>query len=119
MGFRDLDAERAALADASFAETGLERFGLLDDRGRPADGPTVALIGLESMRFTTEQLPRRRDLPAVTVELEGTPPDYRDVADSLEVAISTGDGVGDRACFDLGVLIRVDGHQLPFADVFA
>ena len=37
-GFRDLDAERAILAAADFTETGLERLGLLDGAGRPADG---------------------------------------------------------------------------------
>ena len=53
-GFRDLDAERAILADTVLAGTGLERFGLLDDAGRPADAPAVSLTGIDSMRLTTE-----------------------------------------------------------------
>jgi hypothetical protein len=69
LGFRDLDAERAILAEAALAGSGLERFGLLDGSGRPADGPAVALTGLESMRFTTEQLPRLRELPGVATSM--------------------------------------------------
>ena len=118
-GFRDPDAERAILAGTGLAGTGLERFGLLDGGGRPADGAAVTLIGLESMRFTTEQLPRLSELPGVAVEIEGEPADYRDVADSLEIGVSTADVEGQRDWFDLGVTIRVDGRELPFADVFA
>jgi superfamily II DNA or RNA helicase len=117
-GFRDLDAERAILADTGIAGTGLERFGLLDDGGRPADATPVTLIGLESMRFTTERLPQLRELPGVRVEVEGEPAEYRDVADALEIGVSTADIEGERDWFDLGVTIRVDGRELPFAEVF-
>ncbi len=119
LGFRDLDAERALLADTGFAETGLERFGVLDGSGRPTGGPAVTLTGLESLRFTTEQLPRLRELPGVTVDVEGEAPDYRDVGDSLEIGVSTADIAGERDWFDLGVTIRVEGRELPFAEVFA
>jgi superfamily II DNA or RNA helicase len=118
LGLRDLDAERALLVDTGFAGTGLERFGLLDGSGRPTGGPAVTLTGLESMRFTTEQLPRLRELPGVTVAIDGQPPDYRDVGDSLEIGVSTADIAGERDWFDLGVAIRVDGRELPFAEVF-
>ena len=118
LGFRDPQAERAAIAATAFAETGLAHFGLLDAGGRPAHGPGLTLIGLESMRFATELLPRLRELPGVTVEVDGDPPDYRDVGDSLEIGVSTADIEGERDWFDLGVTIRVDGRELPFADVF-
>jgi superfamily II DNA or RNA helicase len=118
LGFRDFDAERALLADTGFAGTGLERFCLLDGSERPTGGPAVTLTGLESMRFTTEQLPRLRELPGVTVAIDGQRPDYRDVGDSLEIGISTADIAGERDWFDLGVTIRVDGRGLPFAEVF-
>jgi len=117
-GFRDLAAERAILADAVLAGTDLERFGLLDGAGRPADAPAVALTGLDSMRFTTEGLPRLAQLPGVTVEIEGRPADYRDVGDSLTIGVSTADIAGERDWFDLGVTISVDGRELPLAEVF-
>ncbi len=117
-GFRDLETERAVLAGASLAATGLDRFGLADDRGRPLGGPVAELHGLDSMRFTTEQLPRLAELRGVTVEISGEPADYRDVADSLEIGVSTAEVEGERDWFNLGVTITVEGRALPFADVF-
>ena len=119
-GFRDHEAERAALADATLAGTGLERFGLLDGDGRPcASAGRVALAGLDSMRLTTEALPLLELAPGVTVEVEGEPADYRDVGDSLAIGVSSTEVTGERDWFDLGVTIAVEGRELPFAEVFA
>ena len=54
--------------------------------GRAAAEP-VAVSGLDSMRFTTEALLLLRALAGVTVEIEARTPDYRDVGDSLEIAL--------------------------------
>jgi superfamily II DNA or RNA helicase len=117
-GFRDLAAERAILAGTVLAESGLERLGLLDDAGRPADAPAMTLAGLDSMRFTTDELPRLEQLPGIAVEVAGQPADYRDVGDSLTIGVSTVDVAEERDWFDLGVTIGVDGRELPFAEVF-
>jgi superfamily II DNA or RNA helicase len=117
-GFRDLAAEREILASTRLNETGLERAGLLDDAGRPVDAPAVTLAGLDSMRFTTDELPRLEQLPGVAVDVAGQPADYRDVGDSLTIGVSTADVAGERDWFDLGVTIGVEGRQLPFAEVF-
>jgi superfamily II DNA or RNA helicase len=117
-GFRDLDGERAILAGTVLAGTDLERYGLLDVAGRPTSGPPVPLIGIESMRFTTERLPQLRELPAVAIEVEGQPPDYRDIGESLEIGVSTAEIAGERDWFDLGVTISAEGRELPFAEVF-
>jgi len=116
-GVRDLEAERAILADTVLAETGLERYGLLDEAGRPIDG-VATLAGLDGMDFATIELPRLREQPGVVLEIEGQPPDYRDVRDSLEIGVSTAEIAGERDWFDLGVAISVEGRQLPFAEVF-
>jgi superfamily II DNA or RNA helicase len=116
-GFRDLDAERGILADTVLSETGLERFGMLDQAGRPADSP-VALTGLDSMRLTTEGLPQLERWPGIDVEVTGEPADYRDVGDSLAIGVSTAEVAGERDWFDLGVTISVEGRELPFAEVF-
>jgi len=116
-GFRDVVAERAILAGTVLTETSLERFGLLDDAGRPAD-TAVTLSGLDSMRFTTDELPRLEQLPGIAVEVAGQPADYRDVGDSLTIGVSTADVEGERDWFDLGVTISVEGRELPFAEVF-
>lgn len=117
-GFRDLDAERAILADTVLTETGLERFGLLDGAGRPADAPAVSLTGLDSMRLTTEELPRLEQHAGIAVEVSGQPADYRDVGDSLTIGVSTADVAGESDWFDLGVTVGVDGRELAFAEVF-
>ena len=70
------------------------------------------------MRLTTEMLPRLAERADVAVEVVGEPADYRDVGDSLTIGVSTADIAGERDWFDLGVTISVDGHELPFAEVF-
>ncbi len=117
-GFRDLAAERAILAETVLPETDLERFGLADGAGRPADAAAVVLTGLDSMRFTTEVLPRLALLTGVTVQIEGRPAEYRDIGDSLTIGVSTADIAGERDWFDLGVTISAGGRELPFAEVF-
>ncbi|MDQ3631135.1 MAG: SNF2-related protein, partial [Actinomycetota bacterium] len=118
-GFRDPAAERAILAGTALAGTGLARFGLIDDAGRPAAGPPVALSGLTSMRLTTEELPQLTERPDLAVEVSGEPADYRDLSDAVTIGVSTTAPTGERDWFDLGVTIRVDGRELPFTDVFA
>ena len=118
-GFRDVHAERAMLDGLSLGSTGLEQLGLLDGLGRPAGGPAVSLAGVDSMRFTTEDLPRLGQLAGVTVEIEGQPADYRDVGESVTIGVSTAEIAGERDWFDLGVTITVEDRQLPFAEVFA
>jgi superfamily II DNA or RNA helicase len=117
-GFRDLEAERAILAAANFTGTDLERLGLLDGAGRPADGHAISLKGIDSMCLTTEMLPLLAERADVAVEIVGEPADYRDVGDLLTIGVSTIDIAGERDWFDLGVTISVDGRELPFADVF-
>jgi superfamily II DNA or RNA helicase len=116
-GVRDLDAERALLAGTELAGSGLERYALLDEGGRPVSD-VVSLSGLDSMRFSTETLPLLRELECVTLEIEGQPPVYRDVGDSLEIALSTAEIAGERDWFDLGVTISVEGRELPLGEVF-
>ncbi len=115
--FRDGVAERAILLATRIADSGLGRFGLIDNAGRPAAAP-VRLAHLDSLHLTTEELPRLSVLPGLTVEVTGEPPDYRDVGASLEIALSTEALEGERDWFDLGVTISVDGRELPFASVF-
>ncbi|WP_053207131.1 SNF2-related protein [Jiangella muralis] len=111
-GFRDPAAERAVLA------------GLLDDGfngfGPRSGAPDTShrFDGLETMRFSTEALPRLRDLDDVEVEVTGDPADYREVGDSLVIGVSAEAAQGETDWFDLGVSITADGHDVPFTDVF-
>ncbi|MEJ2852098.1 MULTISPECIES: DEAD/DEAH box helicase [unclassified Saccharothrix] len=103
-GYRDPDAERAALAS-------LERFDPRPDQ--------VTLTGLDTMRFTTQALPLLTGHPGVLVETRGAPVDYREATDAVSIGVSTDERAGDPDWFDLGVTIGVEGTPVPFADVFA
>jgi superfamily II DNA or RNA helicase len=117
-GFRDLDAERAILNQTRIDQNGLPRFGLLDAAGRPLAGAPVSLTGIESMRLTTEALPALAQLQGITVDITGTPADYRDLDDAIEIGVATREIAGDQDWFDLGVTISAEGQELPFAEVF-
>ena len=116
-GHRDRRAEQAALAAAELGDIGLERFGLLDEAGRPAATGAVTLAGVETMRLTTEALPLLRER-GIELAVKGEPADYRDVGDSLEIGVSTAEIAGESDWFDLGVTVSVEGRAVPLAEVF-
>ena len=70
------------------------------------------------MLFTTELLPLLADQPGLVLEVDGEPADYREAGDSLRIAVSTDEVAGDTDWFDLGVTITVEGHPVPFLDLF-
>src|SRR5579872_228057 len=84
----------------------------------PGTGPGYRgrLSGLDTMRFTTETLPLLRDRDDITIELDGTPAEYRETTAVIE--ISTRERPGETDWFDLGVTIEADGREVPFAQVF-
>jgi superfamily II DNA or RNA helicase len=125
-GYRDAEAEGALLRQLDLP---LDRFGLR--RGGPAaaaghrgadPGPAVPaggrLAGIDTMRFTTELLPLLAGQPGVRVEVRGEPADYREASDSLRIEVSTDEVAGDADWFGLGLVISVDGREIPFRDVF-
>ncbi len=114
-GYRDLDAERAVLADL---DVPLEAFGLRSGDPDQPLVPRAAFGGIDTMRFTTEMLPLLADRPGFAVEVTGDPADYREVGDTLSIGVSTDDVVGETDWFDLGVSITVEGREVAFTDVF-
>ena len=120
-GYRDLAAERALLARLDLP---LGRYGLLGPTdgphgaGLPALAPRARLTGIGTMRFTTELLPLLADQPGLILEVIGEPADYREAGDSLQIAVSADELPGETDWFDLGVTITVEGHPVPFIDVF-
>ena len=108
-------ADPAGLAPAG-AE-GLERFGLVDDHGRPTSAP-VRLTGMNTARLATERPPELQQRTELALAVDGTPPDFRDVGSSLRVELSTAQPQGERDWFDLGVTVSVDGEDIPFALLF-
>ncbi|WP_410618367.1 SNF2-related protein [Amycolatopsis sp. cmx-8-4] len=123
-GYRDLERERAILADLGIPFDGLNPIRADDKPTAPATGlptptaPHTALGGVDTMRFTTEILPLLIDRPAVTVEIDGEQADYREAGDSLTIGVSAEEVEGEPDWFGLGVTISVEGHQVPFTEVF-
>jgi superfamily II DNA or RNA helicase len=119
-GYRDTAAEQALLEGLDLP---LDRFGLAR-RDRKAAGspltllPRARLKGLDTMRFTTELLPLFADHPGVITDITGEAADYREAGDSLRIAVATDEVPGDLDWFDLGVMVSVEGRQVPFLDVF-
>ena len=120
-GYRDLAAERTLLDGLDLP---LDRYGLLG----PGDGlpgaapraltPRTRLTGIDTMRFTTELLPLLADQPGLILEVSGEPADYREAGDSLQITVSADELAGETDWFDLGVTITVEGHPVPFLEVF-
>ncbi|OHV37091.1 MULTISPECIES: DEAD/DEAH box helicase [Pseudofrankia] len=85
----------------------------------PLPAPAAArLRGAETMRVTTELLPLLAGRPGLRVEVDGEPADYREVGDSLRIALSVDDVEGDNDWFDLGITVTVEGRQIGFRDLF-
>ncbi len=116
--FRDPEAERTILADTRIVGSGLERYGLLDEAGRPAAVPAVSTLGFDTMQLAINDLPQIEQVPEVGVEVTGQPVNYRDVSESLSIGLSTAGIAGERDWFGLRVSFYVDDRELPFTDVF-
>ena len=120
--YRDAAAEQALLA--TLGDLPLSRFRLLEPgtgalgRAGPALAPLTRLNGIETMRFSTGLLPLLTGRPGLIVEVSGEPADYREAGESLRIAVSADEVDGDTDWFDLGVSITVEGHPVPFLDVF-
>jgi superfamily II DNA or RNA helicase len=120
-GYRDLAAEGALLAGLNLP---LDRYGLLGPGdGLPRAAPRALatrtrLSGVDTMRFTTELLPLLANQPGLVLEVSGEPADYREAGDSLQITVSAGELAGETDWFDLGVTITVEGHPVPFLEVF-
>ena len=120
--YRDLDTERMLLTslDRTCRSASYGLSGHVPAFMRPENSgqESVRLSGIETMRFTTEMLPLLADHPWILVEITGQPADYRAADDSLRIGVSAGAVAGDTDWFDLGVTILVEGHEIPFAELF-
>ncbi len=119
-GLRDREAERRVLASLTLPPA-LSPDGLAspDRPGPDRPGPAASrLTGLDTMWFTTQALPLLTGQQGLTVEVTGSPAEYREASDSLRIGLSTQERDGDPDWFDLGITITVEDRDVPFADVF-
>ena len=119
LGFRDVAAERAQLAELVLDEPAFHRIGLLDGTGRPLAGAPAILSGLDSLRVVTEVLPRVAERPGLS--RRGT---WRPAGLPRCRQFARGRRLDDRGPRGTG-LVRprrddlVDGREVPFVEVFA
>ncbi|GIT81664.1 DNA helicase [Leifsonia sp. LS1] len=106
--FSDLDAEAQRLAL-------LGRDPL--PGGLVAGVPTV-LRGVDALEFVVETLPLLAGRGDLRIREVGTRPAFRAITDTPELTITAVPGEGSD-WFDLGVLVRVDGRDIPFTPLFA
>ena len=117
-GFRDRAAEQQARRATQIDVPALTDAGLLDENGHPTPSAPTTLTGSPSMHFATEVLPALAQRDDLVLRVDGVAPDYRDVGDTIAIELSTRAVDGSRDWFDLGVAITVDGHEVPFEEVF-
>jgi hypothetical protein len=112
--FRDQEAESRVLGGLALPAglPGLPR------EGAPRGQTEQTLHGLDTMTFSTQVLPLLSGRDDVRVEVAGQVPDYREAGDSLEIGLSADERIGDRDWFDLGITITVEGHEVPFTELF-
>jgi superfamily II DNA or RNA helicase len=113
-GYRDAAGEQAVMAALDLP---FEQFGLPRPESTEMP-PETTLAGIDTMRFTTEMLPQLADRAGITIEIEGTPVDYREAGDSVSIGVSTEAVAGETDWFDLGITITVEGRKVPFTSVF-
>jgi superfamily II DNA or RNA helicase len=106
---RDLAAEAATLGSAVAAVRDVPGFGHF----RVA--PEV-FRGLQAMDFATTVLPVLRELPDVRVESDKLP-EYQGLEATPVVSMRADDST-DLDWFDLGVLVTVNGREIPFGPLF-
>ncbi|MDY6054982.1 DEAD/DEAH box helicase [Micrococcus sp.] len=74
------------------------------------------LTGVGAARFSESVLPRLQQVDHLRVDVHGDRPDYRELTAAPRIEVSTTPARND--WFDLGVQVSVDGHVLPFVELF-
>ncbi len=77
----------------------------------------VMLSGLDAAEFVVRAMPLLRDLPGVRVNTVGTQPDFRELTGTPLLTVTTVP-TEKHDWFDLGIIVTVDGHDIPFAPLF-
>ncbi|HSP51555.1 MAG TPA: DEAD/DEAH box helicase [Cryobacterium sp.] len=110
-GTRDEPAERVIQERAT---------RLLEDAGHAAAAPSAAALtlrGVDAAEVTERVLPQLDGLPGVRVDIRGARPDYRELTETPELTITTVE-TDQRDWFDLGVIVTINGRNVPFGPLF-
>lgn len=87
------------------------------DRGLTfVDGATLADV--DAAEFTEHVLPALEAVDGVRVEARGRRRVFRELTGDPRITVTTVEG-NDPDWFDLGVLVEIDGHRIPFRPLFS
>jgi superfamily II DNA or RNA helicase len=75
------------------------------------------LRDVDAAEFATHVMPALDALDDVTVATSGKRPDYRELDAAPEITVSTVEST-QADWFDLGVVVTIDGHRIPFTPLF-
>ncbi|WP_137119709.1 DEAD/DEAH box helicase [Segeticoccus rhizosphaerae] len=114
---RDRKTEQALLDGLDLPSDRLPQL-VTNVTGQPTLVPRVRLSGLNTAVFTEDVLPALQERDDLLVEVVGTPQDYRFTDSAPLISVSTTDSRDDADWFDLGVMVTVDGEQMPLVPLF-
>ncbi len=92
----------------------------LDYAPEAAVTPTLStgiLRGIDAAEFCTHALPALEALDGVRVDVVGERPDYRELTATPRLTFRTVES-DHRDWFDLGVVVTIDGRDVPFGPLF-
>ncbi|WP_227496931.1 DEAD/DEAH box helicase [Planctomonas psychrotolerans] len=107
---RDARAEHAVLDRAREVVSGW-------DSGTAHLAAGATLRDIDAAEFTEKVLPVLAELDGVRVDVVGTQPDYRELTEPPVFTFTTAE-TDRRDWFDLGVLVHVEGREVPFGPIF-
>jgi len=105
---RDGETEREIRTRAEKAWT--------DASSLPFAGATT-YRGVDAAEFATRVIPALEGTPGVQVEVHGERKPYRELTGDPEITVTSVESP-DPDWFDLGILVSIDGHRIPFAELF-
>src|SRR5699024_2603032 len=81
--------------------------------------PSEALTGTDVATFVTRTLPRIDERGSIAVTIAGSDeaPEFQELDADPSITMRT-EPSDDPDWFDLGIAVTIDGHEIPFAELF-
>ena len=110
-------AEPSQGRDSKFERAALARVHGIDPTAARTESAT--LTGIDVATFSTRILPQLEafDEVAVSINDPDAAPEFRELEAEPAISIRT-EGADGSDWFDLGIDVSIDGHEIPFVDLF-
>ena len=80
--------------------------------------PSTVLRGLDAAEFADKTMPELARVRGIRIDIVGDQPDYRELTEAPKLTVKTV-ATEQRDWFDLGVLVSIEGREVPFGPLFA